>query len=249
MNNYKNHLQLDDVTDYVEKNIKDFHNRKIDGLNKLKIEHILKRKNPYLFRTKNLLTSEQIVKNMLNSHISSTEETLFGNWLEQLAIFINHKVYGGYKSSSQGVDLEFTLDNKRYIVAVKSGPNWGNSSQIKKMISDFKTASRILKTSNANIEVVAICGCCYGIEKNFEKDGYLKYCGQKFWELISDEKDLYIDIIEPLGKKAKENNDKFNELFIQTINSFTKSFSSSYCSDDGKINWDELVKFNSGFKY
>ena len=33
---------------------------------------------------------------------------------------------------SPGIDLEFDKDGVRYIVTIKSGPNWGNSSQIGK---------------------------------------------------------------------------------------------------------------------
>jgi hypothetical protein len=123
-------LNLSDVTQYVEKNINTFHVKRIQSLDSLKLSQILKRKNPYLFKAKYLLTSEAILKSLVDAHISSNEETIFGDWLEGLAIFINGKVYGGKKSGITGVDLEFDHDNIRFIVNIKSGPNWGNSSQI-----------------------------------------------------------------------------------------------------------------------
>jgi hypothetical protein len=43
---------------------------------------VLKRKNPYLLKAKYILTAEQIVKNIIDAHISSNEETIFGDWLE-----------------------------------------------------------------------------------------------------------------------------------------------------------------------
>lgn len=52
---------------------------------------------------------------------------------EGLSIFINQRVYGGRKSGITGIDLEFDKDDVRYIVTIKSGPNWGNSSQVAKM--------------------------------------------------------------------------------------------------------------------
>src|SRR5690606_3135115 len=131
-------LNLTDVTQYVEENIGVFHQKRIDGLNSLQLKTVLKKKNPYLFKAKHLLTAEQIVKELTDAFISSKEETIFGDWLEGLAIFINEKVYSGRKSAAQGIDLEFDLDGIRYIVAIKSGPNWGNSSQITKMQSDFR---------------------------------------------------------------------------------------------------------------
>lgn len=59
---------------------------------------------------------------------------------------------------------------------------------------------------------------------------------------------LYIDIIEPLGNKAKEQNDEFQKSYSQMINKFTKQFSNDYCNDNGEIDWERLVKFNSGIK-
>src|SRR5690606_1787066 len=130
-------LNLKDVAQYVEDNIGIFHQKRISSLDTLSLSKVLRRKNPYLFKAKYVLTAEQIVKGLVDAHISSNEETIFGDWLEGLAIFINGKVYEGKKSGIVGIDLEFDKDERRYIVNIKSGPNWGNSSQIKKMVSDF----------------------------------------------------------------------------------------------------------------
>jgi hypothetical protein len=237
-----------DVFQYVEENIGTFHKKRICSLDSLSLAKVLKRKNPYLFKAKYVLTAEQIVKSIVDAHISSNEETIFGDWLEGFAIFINHKVYNGWKSGIVGVDLEFDKDNTRYIVNIKSGPNWGNSSQISKMISDFKTAQRTLRTSNSNLSIVAVNGCCYGRNNNPDKGYYYKYCGQKFWEFISGKSTLYTEIIEPLSHKAKEKNDEFLESYYNMINKFTIEFGNSFCNQKGAIKWEELVKFNSSSK-
>ena len=145
----------------------------------------------------------------------------------------------------KGIDLEFDKDNIRYIVTIKSGSNWGNSSQIKKMLSDFKTAKRTLRTSNSQINVVAINGCCYGVDKNPDKGEYFKYCGQEFWYFISEEENLYTELIEPLGYKAREKNEDFMLSYTQMINKFTREFSNSFCKKNGDIDWMKLVEFNS----
>ena len=238
-------LNLSDVTQYVEQNISTFHDKRIQSLDGLKLAQILKRKNPYLFKAKYLLTSESIIKGLVDAHISSNEETIFGDWLEGLAIFINGKVFGGKKSGISGIDLEFDLNSRRYIVNIKSGPNWGNSSQISKMIEDFKTAKRALRTSNSQLTIVAVNGCCYGIDNAPDKGDYFKLCGQRFWEFISSVPNLYTDIIEPLGHQAKERNDDFNKSYAQMINKFTKEFSNDFCKESGEIDWEKLVKFNS----
>ena len=238
-------LDIQKVVQYVEENIGFFHQKRIQRLNKLKLSQVLKRKNPYLFKAKYMQTSEQIIRGIVDAHISSNEETIFGNWLEGLAIFISNEVYGGYKSGITGIDLEFDKENIRYIVTIKSGNNWGNSSQIKKMISDFKTAKKTLRTSNSQINVVAINGCCYGKENNPDKGDYFKYCGQEFWEFISGNKDLYTELIEPLGHQAKEKNEEFMLSYTQMINKFTREFSNNFCKKNGDIDWKKLVVFNS----
>lgn len=240
-----NNLNLKDVSQYVEENIGTFHQKRISSLDTLKLSKVLKRKNPYLFKAKYVLTAEQIIKGLVDAHISSNEETIFGDWLEGLAIFINEKVYNGWKSGIVGIDLEFDNDSRRYIVNIKSGPNWGNSSQISKMISDFKTAQRTLRTSNSGLNIIAVNGCCYGRDNQPDKGDYFKYCGQKFWEFISGNTNLYTEIIEPLSYKAKEKNEEFMESYSQMINKFTREFGNKFCDKNGAINWEELVKFNS----
>jgi hypothetical protein len=238
-------LNLKEITQYVEENIGTFHQKRIAGLNDLKLKKVLGKKNPYLYKAKYILTAQDIIKSLTDAFISSQEETIFGDWLEGLAIFINQKVYQGRKSGIAGIDLEFDKDNIRYIVTIKSGPNWGNSRQVAGLIADFKTAKKTLRTSNSKINVVAVNGCCYGRDNNQDRGDYFKYCGQKFWEFISGDNELYTKIIEPLGHQAKERNDDFMQSYAQMINKFTKEFADTFCLENGSIDWNKLVRFNS----
>ena len=87
----------------------------------------------------------------------------------------------------------------------------------------------------------------FGRDQKPDKKGYLKLCGQRFWEFISDDMNLYIKIIEPIGHKAKQKNEEFLENYAQVVNKLTLEFSQKFC-DNGKINWEKLVKYNSGFE-
>ncbi len=239
-------LNLKNVTNYVEEHIGTFHAKRLEKLEKLDFKNILKRKNPYLFKAKNILTAQDLVKNLLDAYLQSQEETLFGDFLEGLAIFVCQQVFGGVKSRVlEGIDLEFSKNGFYYIIEIKSGPNWGNSSQIKKMKDNFKNAEITLLKQNPNLKIIAVNGCCYGIENKPDKGSYQKICGQAFWELISDNNQLYIEIIEPLGYKAKENNEGFLESYAEVINKFTLKFAQEFCEENGKINWQKIVEFNS----
>ena len=113
------------------------------------------------------------------------------------------------------------------------------------MKDNFNKAKKILKTTGHYTDnIIAINGCCYGMDKSPDKGEYLKYCGQNFWNFISGDENLYTRIIEPLGYKAKERNEEFNYEYARIVNNLVDGFISRFC-DNGKINWTSLVKYNS----
>ncbi|WP_208685222.1 PmeII family type II restriction endonuclease [Flavobacterium sp. SLB02] len=243
-----NKLNLADVTKYVEQNIGDFHEKRLAKVNSIKLSDVLKAKNPYLFKAKNVNTASEIIDGILSAFLSSSEEGIFGNWLERLAVFVNNSVYGGQKAVVDGIDLDFLKDGKRYLVAIKSGPNWGNDSQYKKLVDQFNTAKKRSATSGGKEEIICVNGCCYGRSNpssEYKAKGYYKMCGQRFWELISGEPNLYVDIIEPIGFQAEKNNLEFSESYSKVKNRMEKEFLIDFVTDEGSINWDKLLKFNS----
>ena len=240
-------IDLKQIYEYVEKHISVFHQRRLDYVqNKIDLLKILKQKNPYLFKAKNILTAQDLIKGFLDAFLQSQEETLFGEFIEGLAIFVCDKAYGAKKSELTGIDLEFEKDGVVYFVEIKAGWNWGNSSQIKQLRINFEKAKKAMHIKTGK-KTVAVNGCCFGKDNKPDKGGYLKLCGQNFWELISGDTNLYIEIIDPIGYKAKQKNDEFLESYAQIVNKLTLEFSQKFC-DNGKINWGKLVEYNSGFE-
>lgn len=236
-------LTYQELSDYVGHNIiQPFYQIRLSRLNELSLRSVLKRKNPYLFKAKNITTAQDFVTELLQAHLSSQEETIFGTYLEQLAIFVCSKVYNGFKSSAGGIDLEFEKDAARYIVAIKSGPNWGNSMQIAKMRLDFQKAKRILGTNTAKTNVIAVNGCCYGRDNRPDKGDYLKLCGQAFWTFISGDNDLYVKIIEPLDEEVMRENKEFRTEYPRKVNQLTREFLNEFCNA-GDIDWAKLLRF------
>jgi hypothetical protein len=241
-----NSLDLDQVREYVNENIVHFHRNRIKSLEKLTLDHLLRR-DSYLFRAQNLNVASELIQSLLEAFLSSSEEKHFGDFLENLAVFVASKTCDGQKSAAPGVDLEFIYDGTHYVVVVKSRPNWGNSSQQQKLAQDLRDAVIRVRQSRVAAKVEPVLGICYGKTRTgYMKAGYLKVVGQNFWYLISQNMDLYTDIIEPIGYRAKEHNDAFDEEKVSIINRFTGQFISRFCDPTGAIDWVKLVEFNSG---
>lgn len=225
------------------------------GLTLTKSGGLLKRKNPYLFRAKNIQTSGEFVKYALDAFLSSSEETMFGNFLERLAIHICGEVYGGYKAPSKvmpSVDLIFTREDNCYVVGIKSGPNWGNADQLRAMARNFKAAKALLVEQGVQLPIAGVNGCMYGIDElpwksNLEDPelSYYKFCGQRFWAFISGDADLYLRLIQPLGVESKQRSTEFFKLYNAKINELTAEFSAHFLSQDNQIDWDKLIRFVS----
>ena len=237
-------IDLKKVQAHINKRITSFHDEKFKSLSNINLKKILKRKNPYLFRAKNVVLASELVHGILEAYLSSSEEKFFGDFLEDLAIFIASETCGGWKSATEGIDLEFMQDDTHYLVAIKSGPNWGNSSQKKKLNDYFVKALKILKQSRHTANIQPVLGICYGKSRTSFIKSYMQVMGQSFWHLISGDANLYKDIIEPVGYRAKEHNEKFNTSKEIIENRLTKELLDEFCAD-GIIDWQKIVEFNS----
>ncbi|MBI4053579.1 MAG: cytosolic protein [Candidatus Diapherotrites archaeon] len=231
----------------MKEHIAEFHTARLQSLEKTSLKELLKRKNPYLYRAKNLVTASELVTSILDAKLSSSEEEIFGEFLEHLAIFVAEKTLNATKSSASGIDFEFQTKKTRHLVSVKSGLNWGNSSQWKALENDFKTAMRIVKQNRNISDVQCILGISYGNQKTLVKKGFItQMCGQNFWNRISGTKDFYILIVDPIGYRSKKLNDSFRQRKSEVINKFTGEFINDFCNKNGAILWNKVIEFNSG---
>ena len=153
-----NPLDLPAVRDFVNDNIGGFHQRREKSLAELKLDRLLT-KNPYLFKAKDVSTASEMINGLLDAFLSSSEEQLFGGFLEGLAGFVAQQTSGGHKSTAEGVDLEFFNKGIHYVVSVKSGPNWGNASQHNRLQQNLTTAVSRLKQLDAGANVQPVLGC------------------------------------------------------------------------------------------
>ncbi|MGI0141301.1 MAG: PmeII family type II restriction endonuclease [Candidatus Micrarchaeales archaeon] len=211
------------------------------------LKDLLKKKNPYLFKAKNVTTANELVQSFLDAKLSSSEEEIIGAFLEELAIFVAEKKLNAQKASSSGIDFQYVEGDTAYAVSVKSGLNWGNSSQWKALEVDFKRVGQVLRQSRRIKHIEYILGVSYGNAPTMIKRGFIKQiAGQNFWYMLSGNKSFYKDMIEPIGYKAEELNRQFEKKKTSLVSKLTKEFSKDFCDKDGTILWGKLVEFNSG---
>ncbi len=74
----------------------------------------------------------------------------------------------------------------------------------------------------------------------------MKIVGQNFWYFISENPDLYTDIIEPVGHRAREHNENFEIERDKIISRFAIEMGNKFFNaTTGEIDWIKLVQFNS----
>lgn len=224
-----------------------FYGSLLEKIDEIKIEDIMKRKNPYLYRAKAMQSASEIVESVLSATVSSSEETIFGNcFFEPLAIAAS----GGNKALAEGVDImvEDKAENIIYAIAVKSGTSVFNADSKKRQEQNFNAAAKLAKQAHARYE--PIIGYSYGKKRTTGKGKptiYRELAGQDFWAELTGDPDFYIKIINYMGAKPEQYLERYRESYNRASNRLVKQFTVSFCDDDGSINWNKLVRFNSGY--
>ena len=230
----------------IANGLDNFYKSLIDKTNKLDIKKIMKRKNPYLYRAKALQKANDIVSSVLDAFVTSSEETIFGNcFFEPLAIAAS----GGSKALAEGVDImiEKKEENTIYAVAVKSGTSVFNADSKKRQEQNFAAAAKLAKQAKARYE--AIIGYGYGKKRMTGKGVpkmYQELAGQEFWAELTGEDDFYLKIIQFMGELPEQYLEDYQKSYNNAMNRLLKQFTTEFCKDTGEIDWDKLVKFNSG---
>lgn len=215
--------------------------KKTDSLN---IKAVMKRKNPYLFRAKAMNGAAQIIAAILSAFVSSSEETIFGNvFFEPIATAAAQ----GQKALAEGVDIMVERGNTIYAIAVKSGTSVFNADSRKKQEQNFIAASKLAQ--QAQKRFVPIVGYGYGKKKTSTRGlpkFYIELAGKDFWAELTGDDEFYIKLIRYMEKLPEKYVDDFDTSYQKASNRLVREFTQQFCFEDGSIDWEKLVKFNSG---
>ena len=239
-------INNDDLIKLIAKCIGDFYNSITSSLEKLKLDNVLLRKNPYLFRMKAIQDASEIVNSLLSAHVSSSEETIFGNaFFEPIATFAS----GGNKALAEGIDVMMETEDTIYAIAVKSGINVFNSSSRKKQEQNFNAAKKL--TDQIKKRYVPIIGYGYG-KKHQSSKGipkiYLELAGQEFWTELTGDDTFYLKLVTYMHDAPEKYIQTFREAYTRALNRFVMKFTAEFCKKDGSIDWERLVEYNSSKK-
>ena len=238
--------EKEEVIQAIAKALEVFYGTLIDKIDTLNIEKVMKRKNPYLYRAKAMQNASDIVESVLSAFVSSSEETIFGNcFFEPIAIAVS----GGNKALAEGIDImiEDKELNTIYAVAVKSGPSVFNADSKKRQEQNFIAASKLAQQAKARYE--AYIGYSYGKKKESGRGKpkiYHELAGKQFWAELTGDEEFYKKIIEFMGDLPEKYVADYTESYNKAANRLVRGFSNAFCKNDGSIDWEKLVEFNSG---
>jgi hypothetical protein len=222
----------------------EFYSALIAKIDKINIRNIMHRKNPYLFRAKAMSGASQIVEAILAAFISSSEETIFGNvFFEPIATAAGQ----GQKALAEGVDVMAERGDTIYAVAVKSGPSVFNADSKKKQEQNFIAAGKLAQ--QAKKRFVPIIGYSYGKKRPTGKGlpkFYTELAGQEFWCELTGDDQFYVKLIRFMYKLPEKYVEDFEQAYQKASNRLVKEFANEFCLEDGSIDWERLVEFNSG---
>jgi len=225
----------------IAKCLHDFYTRRSNRIQQLKLREVLKKKNPYLFRAIGTEKASEIVEDLLRAFISSSDEGIFGDaFFEPIAKIAS----GGTVSPSEGVDVAIETTNRYLAIAVKSGPNWGNSTQLRKQNEYFVALRNRLYKLHKQFD--PMIGHGYGKLQSRPKNKiYRNSSGQAFWTEITGDPDFYLKLIRLMKNEPQKHKPKYKIAWDKAVNRFTGEFIKDFCFPDGSIDWEKLVRFVS----
>ncbi len=237
-------MKSDELRELIAKSLNDFYVRRMQSLGALKLRQVLLRKNPYLYKAIGTESATEIIEEILKAYLSSSDEGIFGDaFFEPIA----KAVSGGVVSPSEGVDVAIETKDRYKAISVKSGPNPFNSSQVKRQSDEFETLRRRLTKLRKQFD--PILGHGYGKKQTpaTKAKVYRDLSGQRFWEELTGDSEFYQKLItlmekEDIGKHREE----YRTEYQKAVNRYVREFTTDFCEEDGSIDWEKLVEFNSG---
>lgn len=69
---------------------------------------------------------------------------------------------------------------------------------------------------------------------------------ETFWAKLTGDEEFYKKIVTYMGTLSEQYVAQYQGSYNKASNRLVREFSNIFCKDDGSIDWEKLVEFNSG---
>lgn len=194
-------------------------------------------------------SAAEMVRDVMTAYISSSDETIFADeFFEPICKAVSKQVPN--VAGARGADFVVETEDSYEVIALKSGPNALNSSQVEKQNEHFEAIARSVRATLRGLrkQYIPVMGCGYGRVNSEPTKArrYFKLAGQAFWERLTGDQDFYLKLSQLMKNDPDQHKRAFSESWAKAENRFVRDFAERFCAKDGSILWDELVQYNSG---
>lgn len=201
---------------------------------------LLAKSNPYELAV-NCDTIECLVDFVLSNHKQTSSKTIWGHYLEMIAINISKLTVNGYKSKEECTDIEWISNGVKHYRGWKSSPKWCNADQ--KKTTNLKE-SELKKTMDfGSFKILTSYGKTT-VKKGI--NGFTQLSGQDAWsEISANDNELYNKVMI-----AVKNNSNIIRQFIESIYISDKEkiitwMKDNFLNEDNTINFIKINKYVS----
>jgi hypothetical protein len=200
---------------------------------------LLSKCNPYELSV-NCKTVENVVDFIMGSHKQTSSQTIWGNYLESIAVKICEKNLNGFKSKEECTDLEWNVDEKKHYRGWKSSPKWCNADQ--KRAVNTKENSLSMNKDFGSFKVLTSYGKTANRRKN---NGFVQLSGQDAWQEISGDKELYNKVMIGVQLNDKIIRQFLENIYISDMDKSIKWFIQNFTNKDKTINFIKVNNYVS----
>jgi hypothetical protein len=176
----------------------------------------------------------------MGNHKQTSSQTIWGNYLESIAVKICNSVRDGYKSNQTCTDLEWVDQGKKHYRGFKSSPKWANADQ--KKTANNKDKELREQSDFGSYKVLTSYG---KTAKRTNENNFIQLSGQDAWEEISKDQDMYNKVMIGVQLNDKIIRQFLENIYISDMDKSIKWFIQNFTNEDKTINFIKVNNYVS----
>jgi Type II restriction endonuclease EcoO109I len=208
-----------------------------DAVDKLELRPLLRKCNPWRLRALGLRDCAEVVRRLVDDHMSSSAESKFGSTFIETVFSM---VPGVEPSGVEDIDFA----KGKTLVSVKSGHNWGNNGQWSNLEATTTAALKRYRQHPGKKDADCILGIAVGRGARTRRRGVFPFKelrGQAFWAWASEDPEAYEKVMLAIDRLAGE----YEERRDSALRRLRVDMQRSFGLDGGMVDWQKLNRFVS----